>query len=67
MHHAMEDLEWKDWSNGWQIAKLTLPRGESADNPASTKRLIYGPAEVTYRKGPEGGISVLVEDPPKAA
>jgi len=55
----------------WVIAKLethgkvlvTLAEGERAWNPASTKRLIYGPCEVEYTGGrASGGITATVRD-----
>ena len=61
--YSLADLDWIALgSSGWTRAAITLDRGESIVNPASTKRLIYGPAVVKFDRGPDGGIDVYVED-----
>jgi hypothetical protein len=44
-------------------AKVTiyLTKGDSAWNPASTKNLIYGPAEVMYEEMPDGAINAYID------
>ena len=37
-------------------------RGESAWNPASTKRALHGPARVSYVRHPDGGIDATERD-----
>lgn len=39
---------------------VTLAEGDSAWNPASTSRAIYGPATVIYTRYVDGGIVVRV-------
>lgn len=39
-----------------------LAEGEAAWNPASTKRLLYGPAVVTYTHHVDGGWHAHVEE-----
>lgn len=61
-HYALDDLDWIDLGDtGWTRAAVVLDAGESADNPASTKGPIYGPAIVTYDRYADGGIRVHVE------
>lgn len=42
--------------------KVTLLDLAVAPNPASTKSRIYGPAEVTYVRHPDGGIDTTVRE-----
>lgn len=66
MHYALKDLEWDSPDDaGWSRASVTLERGDTASNPASTKpeRAIHGPAVVTYERT-RAGINVIVEDVP---
>lgn len=39
---------------------VTLTGEDSAWNPASTKRVIYGPAKVTYTQHADGGVDAEV-------
>ena len=57
-----DNLNWVPLGEGWYKAEVSLKEGDSAWNPASTKRELYGPATVLYRKAPDGGITVLVKD-----
>lgn len=41
-------------ADGWRVVEVTLARDETAVNPASTKRVIYGPAKVRYEIHPSG-------------
>lgn len=55
----VDDLNWVPWGNpthqpGFYRAVVVLREDETAWNPASTKRVIYGPATVTYEKYPSG-------------
>ena len=61
MHHGYDDLRWEEWSEGWKRATVLLLRGDTAWNPASTKGVIYGPATVTYERGPDGGVTAIVD------
>jgi hypothetical protein len=38
---------------------------DTAWNPASTKHVISGPATLTYTQYPDGGIEVVVGEPPQ--
>lgn len=69
MHYELANLEWSPLGDtGWRQATVTLGRGDSAPNPASTKSDIFGPAVVTYREAPDGGFDVIVNRPsPKVA
>lgn len=63
MHYDLSDLDWIDLGEtGWKKASVTLDKGDSARDPSSTHRKIYGPAIVTYQQAPDGGIDALVED-----
>lgn len=68
-HYQMADLEWVDLGGtGWRRASVTLDKGDTASNPASTKpeRVIHGPAVVTYEAAPRNSsITAHVEDVPK--
>ena len=65
MHYAYDDMEWvKLGETGWSRASVTLDESDTAWQPGSTKRVIYGPAVVTYEIAPDGGASATVEDVP---
>lgn len=40
--------------HGWRFIEIELAADETAVNPASTKRLIYGPAKIRYEIHPSG-------------
>lgn len=61
MHYSLDQLDWSPIGNGWHEFVLTLASGDSAVNAASTKGNVEGPAKVTYRKAPDGGIEQTVE------
>jgi hypothetical protein len=66
--YQISKLEWSDLGSGWKQAVVRVERGETADNPTSTKpwKRLLGPSLVTYEQAPDGGIRVLVQDlPPK--
>jgi hypothetical protein len=54
------NLPWKHVGKGWFRATIELAKGDTAWNPASTKRVIYGPCTVQYERGPSGGIDAVV-------
>jgi hypothetical protein len=63
MHYALEDLDWVSLGDtGWERASVTLEKGDTATNPASTKEenVIHGPALVSYDRH-RTGITVHVE------
>lgn len=63
MHYDLDNLPWKSHeilATNTQIARVLLNEGDSAVNPASTKGVIHGPAEVRYWKHPDGGIDVRI-------
>jgi hypothetical protein len=67
MHYAYEELEWIDLGGtGWRRASVTLDEGDSAWQPGSTKRVIYGPGVVMYQQAPDGGIDATVEALPSS-
>jgi hypothetical protein len=50
-------------STGRQIVRtkmVVLAKGEEAWNPASTKKRIKGPANLSYTRFPDGGVTVRV-------
>lgn len=65
MHHDLNDLDWVRLRNpGHNRAAVLLEKGDTVENPASTKGPIHGPASVTFDRYPDGGIDVIVEDHP---
>jgi hypothetical protein len=50
-------LDWQDIGEGWQEVTVALADGESAWDPTSTKRALWGPGTVTYRRGPSRGVT----------
>lgn len=62
-HVDTAELDWIALgATGWHRATVTLEAGDTAENPASTSRLIYGPAIVTFDRAPDGGIIAHVEE-----
>lgn len=59
-HIGMDNLDFENTGDGWSRARAILADGDTADNPASTKRLIQGPAGVEYVRAPDGGLNVYV-------
>jgi hypothetical protein len=62
MHYGYDELDWVPSADGWARATVTLWRNDTAWNPASTKRDIYGPARIEYTQGPDGGVDAAVSD-----
>lgn len=60
MHYELDNLNWHAVGDHCDKASVTLTRDDTAPNPASTKHLIYGPADVTYYRFPSG-IDVHVD------
>lgn len=61
-HVALADVDWLPLGDtGWHRASVNLHAGDTADNPASTKELVYGPCIITYERAPDGGITAIVE------
>lgn len=60
MHIDPDQLDFQPTGGGWERADLTLGRGDSAWDPSSTKRVIYGPARVRYVRAPDGGVDATV-------
>lgn len=60
MHYDLDNLPWENVAPNTQLARALLREGDSAVNPASTKGVIYGPAEVRYWRHPDGGIDVRI-------
>lgn len=60
-HVGYDDLDWKDIGDGWERTEVELASGDSAWNPTSTKNVIWGPAKVTYERGPSLSVTALVE------
>jgi hypothetical protein len=59
-HLKLDDLDWCPIGrNGFERAVVTLDAGDTCDNPASTKRDLFGPAVVTFERYPDGGILVI--------
>lgn len=40
----------------------SLKKGDTAWNPSSTKKLVYGPCKITYRRYGDGGYTATIED-----
>ena len=64
-HTDYDDLKWIDTGNGLEVAVVSLATSDTAWNPGSTKRPIYGPAYMVYERR-RSGISGYVY-PNKAA
>lgn len=64
-HYALDTLTWRDLGNGWTEATVWVAEGSTADNPASTKGPLYGPARITYQRAPDGGIETHVRFGPR--
>jgi hypothetical protein len=45
-----------------KVFRVSLAKGESAWNPASTKNLVYGPADLVYRQYADGGVELSVRE-----
>jgi hypothetical protein len=61
MEHTLEQVEFIPLGDtGWKRGSITLDTGDSIDNPASTKRPIYGPCTVTVDIAPDGGRNVII-------
>lgn len=61
MHTSINDLTWEaNPDDSVEGAVITLGENDTADNPASTKHVIPGPAVVTYFKYKDGGIEAMV-------
>lgn len=61
MHYDHSALDWiKLGDSGWRRASVTLDAGDTAWQPGSTSRVIYGPAVVTYDEAPDGGTDAKV-------
>lgn len=58
--YSYDDLRFRYIGSGWDRATVVLQKDETAWNPVSTKHLIYGPATVTYERGPDGGVSAYI-------
>lgn len=59
-HIDHADLTWAAVGSGpshW-VCRVHLEPGQSAWNPASTRHLLYGPADLVYRRYPDGGVEV---------
>jgi hypothetical protein len=64
-HYTHSDIEWVPLGeSGWKRASVTLNEGDSAFQPGSTKRVIWGPCIVNYEQAPDGGISANTEEIP---
>jgi hypothetical protein len=63
MHYDSKALTWEPFPSDvtWERTTVKLTENDTAWNPASTKHVIYGPAEVTYERGPGGGVSAFVD------
>lgn len=64
-HHTVASAFEADsvtFRSGIVRTSVTLEAGDTAENPASTKQVIHGPAVVTYDRYPDGGIDALVEE-----
>lgn len=48
--------------NGWRTVTIDVKKGETAVNPASTKRVLYGPLRVRYDIFPEGIDTTILDD-----
>lgn len=46
--------------HGWRFIEIELAADETAVNPASTKRVIYGPAKIRYEIHPSGVTAVIL-------
>jgi len=65
-HFNLADANWRDVGQGWEQATVVLLDEETADDPGSTKRVIHGPARVTYARTADGGIDFVVKRLPHA-
>jgi hypothetical protein len=67
-HYGYDELEWIPLGDtGWSRASVTLDARDTASDPGSTKRVIYGPGIVTYDRAPDGGVGASVERNSRAA
>ena len=65
MHYDYDSLEWVNLGDsGWKRASVTLAEGETAWQPGSTKRVIFGPCVVLYEQAPDGGTDARTEPIP---
>jgi hypothetical protein len=55
------ELDSHPFDDGRRDIRVTVRKGESAWNPASTHSLIPGPAIVTYREHGDGGFDAIVD------
>lgn len=58
----LDDLKWIDTEGGHSYAEVILSRGQSIENPASTRRRIYGPAKIRFDRHADGGIDARVSE-----
>lgn len=66
-HYTSNDLEWVPLGEtDWKRASITLQEGESAWQPGSTKRVIWGPCIVNYQSAPDGGVDAHTEEIPSS-
>jgi hypothetical protein len=49
-------------ANGWRTITIDVKKGETAVNPASTKRVLYGPMRVRYDIHPSGIDTTILDD-----
>lgn len=54
MDYELNDLRWIRTGPEREAAGVQLRDGDSAPDPASTSRRIYGPVRVDYVRTPEG-------------
>ena len=64
MHHRIDHLPVIDLGDGWTRRYVELHQGDTADNAASTKHPVTGPAFVIYDQAPDGGITQRQYDTP---
>jgi hypothetical protein len=65
MHYDSNNLEWVPLGeSGWRRASVTLNEGDTAWQPGSTKRVLYGPLIVNYQEAPDGGVDATTEEIP---
>jgi hypothetical protein len=67
-HRSIDDIKFeRDEHNGFSRGRIEIDRGETAEDPSSTKRVIHGPAEITYYRWDDGAIDAIVSGCPYGA
>jgi hypothetical protein len=67
-HRSIDEIDFEEYeATGGERARIEIERGETADDPSSTKRVIHGPAEITYYRWDDGAIDAIVSGCPYGA